>query len=374
MDFLKTVCHVTSAHPAEDGRIFRRACISAVKAGYNTYLVEQGDSYDKCGVHIVGIGQPRKKWRLYRMVFFAKKAFLYAREIDADLYQLHDPELLPYAKALKKMGKAVIFDSHENYVEQIKNKTYLPKFIAIIVSTLFSIYSKRIFGIIDGITYPGNDVWHEYEGLNKRIVSTDNLPWLSELYDKYDDTIEREPNTACYIGGLDEARGITQIIKACSIANCKLYLAGKFYSDEYKQSLKKLKEYSCVEYLGILERDEIVKLLQRVSIGLCVLLDSGQYYKMKNLPTKVYEYMSMAMPVVINDSPFNKEFNQLINIGLCVNPMNIEETASAIRELLDNSERSKILGKNGRRIIRSRYCWDYEQQKLLSMYKDILGE
>ena len=62
---MKKICHVTSAHPPEDGRIFRRACVSAANAGYDTYLVEQGDTYEKNGVHIVGIGKPEKSGRIY---------------------------------------------------------------------------------------------------------------------------------------------------------------------------------------------------------------------------------------------------------------------------------------------------------------------
>ena len=122
---MKKICHVTSAHPPEDGRIFRRACVSSAKAGYETYLVERGYSYDKNGVHIVGIGMPARKSRIYRMTAFARKAYRQSLELNADLYHLHDPELLPYALKLKKHNKAVVFDSHENYVDQIKEKPYL---------------------------------------------------------------------------------------------------------------------------------------------------------------------------------------------------------------------------------------------------------
>ena len=372
---MKKICHVTSAHPPEDGRIFRRACVSAANAGYDTYLVEQGDTYEKNGVHIVGIGKPEKSGRIYRMTTFAKKAYETAKYIDADLYQFHDPELLPYVKKLKKMGKAVVFDSHENYVEQFRNKPYLPKPIAVALSKWFSSYSRKAYGMIDGITYPGNDEYKSvYDGLSKRVVATDNFPWLSELYNRYNETVVREPNTACYVGGLDEARGITQIIKACSAAKCKLYLAGKFSSNEYKKNLEKMDEYSCVEYLGLIGREEIVQLLQKVSIGLCTLLDVGQYYKMQNLPTKVYEYMSMSMPVIINDSPFNKSVVADLHIGYCVNPLNTDEISDKIRKLLDDKDACITFGENGRAAIKNQYCWDREQEKLISMYKNILGE
>ena len=367
----KKICHITSAHPPEDGRIFRRACISSVQAGFKTYLVEKGESYSKQGVHIIGLGEPQKTDRLYRMTVFARRAYKEAKKINADLYHLHDPELLPYALKFKKQGKAVVFDSHEDYVEQIKTKEYLPKPIAKCLSKLFEMYAYRIYRKIDGYTYPGNEDGIITKQLCKRMVATDNLPWKSELYDRYDPYVEREDRTACYIGGLDAARGIEQIIDAAYKANCKLYLAGPFSSDEYRLKLENKEEYQCVEYLGIIGREEILNLLQKVQIGLCVLLDVGQYYKMTNLPTKVYEYMSMGIPVILNDSPYNKRIVNELGIGEAVNPNNTNEIATRICELIENSEKRIRFGENGRTAIATRYCWDKEQGKLISLYEAI---
>ena len=50
------VCHMTSAHPPEDIRIFRKECVSLAKAGYDVYLVEPGGTYEKDNVHIIGVG------------------------------------------------------------------------------------------------------------------------------------------------------------------------------------------------------------------------------------------------------------------------------------------------------------------------------
>lgn len=372
---MKKICHVTSAHPKEDGRIYRRACISSVQAGYDTYLVEKGETYEKNGVHIIGIGYPKKSDRLYRMTSFARQAYKAAVDVDADLYQLHDPELLPYALKLKRIGKAVVYDSHENYVEQLKNKTYLPKPICQLVSWIYDKYSRFVFSRIDGLTYPGNDGEPTpLDGLCKIVAPTDNLPWLSELYDEYDNNISKLDRSACYIGSLDESRGITKIIEACYYANCTLYLAGKFSSDEYRKSLENMKEYSCVKYLGVVDRQQVIDLLNKIKIGLCVLLDVGQYHKMLNLPTKVYEYMSMGVPVVFNKSPYNEKINNELHFGICVDPYNRQDIVDAINFLFENKNKQIELANNGRRAIKEKFCWDKDQHNLIDMYKQILGE
>ena len=367
------VCHLTSVHHAEDGRILKE-CISCANAGYETYLVEEGASYNKEGVHIKGLGFPKRKNRLYRMTVFSKIAYHVARETDADIYQLHDPELLPFAKKFKRLGKYVVFDCHERYVEQIRSKPYLPKIVARLISYLFDKYSKHVYKHIDGFIHP---VYDEYvaslEPICKRIVTVNNYPWLNELYDSFDPKSVKEPNTACYVGGLSEDRGITQTIKACYSAGCKLYLAGEFSSIQYQQELENMKEYSCVEYLGILDRSGIVKLLGKTTLGLCLLLDVGQYYRMKNLATKVFEYMSMGMPVVVSDSEYNIETIKKLDIGYCTDPMDVENTGKLIRFILDDEVCQKRFGENGRKMIKNEYCWDIEQNRLLNLYKDIMA-
>lgn len=54
--------------------------------------------------------------RFKRMIQGVKSVYSVAININADIYQLHDPELLTVALKLKKHGKKVVFDSHECYL------------------------------------------------------------------------------------------------------------------------------------------------------------------------------------------------------------------------------------------------------------------
>lgn len=147
------VCHMTSAHPAEDVRIFQKECVSLAKAGYDVYLVERGESCEKDGVHIVGVGEI-PAGRLKRMTEGAKKVYKAAKAVDADIYHLHDPELLPYGIKLKKAGKKVIFDSHEDYKTMLKYKPYLPRWACGLVAGLYGRYERSVLKRIDGLVFP----------------------------------------------------------------------------------------------------------------------------------------------------------------------------------------------------------------------------
>ena len=76
---------------------------------------------------------------------FAKMVYLKAKALDCDVYHFHDPELLPYGIKLKKAGKKVIFDSHEDVSAQIKDKPWIPKIIRGLVSSIYKAYETHCF-------------------------------------------------------------------------------------------------------------------------------------------------------------------------------------------------------------------------------------
>ena len=365
------VCPITCAHPKEDVRIFRKECVSLAAAGYDVSLVQQGTSYEKYGVHLVGFGDIPSS-RLKRMLQTSKLAYKTALAVDADIYHLHDPELLSYALKLKRKGKKVIFDSHEFYAEQIKHKAYIPKPFRGVVAKLYAWRQKRILKRIDGLVFPCFvDGKNPFEGQYRRMALVNNVPLLEELYDRYDPGISKWENSACHIGSLTHNRGITHLVKAAESANCTVYLAGKFESAEYEAQIRALPEFTRVNYLGVLDRGQVLETLQRSAVGIATLLNVGQYSRLCNLPTKVYEYMALSIPSVLSDTPYNRQVVEKYQIGICVDPADPEEIAKAIRYLLDHPEEAKQMGENGRKAIKEEFNWSVEEQNLLALYEDI---
>lgn len=366
------VCHMTSAHGEEDVRIFHKECVSLAKAGYDTYLVERGESREKNGVHIVGVGdlpQNRRK----RMTEGARKVYETAKALDADIYHLHDPELLPYGLKLKRAGKKVIFDSHENYPQQIRTKEYLSPLVRRIVAYLYEQYENHVLRIIDAAiipcTFGGRN---PFDGRCRHSSIVANYPILGEFYDCYDSEFPKEPNSTCYIGGLTQARGIDQCIEASAKAGATLHLAGAFSSAEYQCQVLKYQMTGHMIYHGMLDRKQVAQLLIASQIGLYLLQDVGQYLKLETLGIKAYEYMSMGLPIVMSYSPYNAAMIQKYGFGICVDPENVEEIASAIRYLVEHPEEARRMGENGRRAVKERFNWDVEEKKLLALYQDIL--
>lgn len=368
------VCHITSAHAPEDVRIFHKECVSLARAGYEVYLVQRGESYEKEGVRLVGFGKPSSN-RLGRMLFTARRAYRTALAVDADIYHIHDPELMPYGLKLKKRGKRVIFDSHELYVEQMRIKPYLPGWSRGLVAGMYGAYERRVLRGIDGMIFPFLvDGKHPFEGQCRYVAAVDNVPRLEELYERYDESVPKREGSIVCIGSLTYSRGITHLIRAAGRTDCVLYLGGTFSPPGYQAELEAMPEYSRVRYLGQLSRAQVLETMQSCQIGMATVLNVGQYDKMGNLFTKVYEYMSMGLPVILSNTPNNVKIAEKYQFGLCVDPADPDAIAAAVQYLLDHPEEARRMGENGRRAVKEEFNWGIEEKKLLALYDEILGK
>ena len=83
-----------------------------------------------------------------------------------------------------------------------------------------------------------------------------------------------------------------------------------------------------------------------------------------SLPVKMFEYMAVGLPVIAFNFPLWKSIVEENNCGLCVNPMNPEEIAKAINELLSDNELAQKMGANRRQLVLDKYNWVIEEIKL----------
>lgn len=212
-----------------------------------------------------------------------------------------------------------------------------------------------------------------FEGRCKKTEIISNAPLLFEFYDKYQDTNkENKAPSVCHVGGLAYNRGITYLIKAAHKANVKLILGGNFSPTNYETEVKQMPEYSSVDYRGHLTREQVLKVYQESTIGAATILNIGQYNTGDNFATKVYEYMSMGLPVIITRYPYSEKMLEKYNFGIAVDPENIDHIAGAMRFLIENPDKAKEMGANGRRAVLEEFNWEIEENKLFKLYNILL--
>lgn len=361
---------MTSAHDSNDVRILKKQCVSLAKNSENeVYLVAKGEDFEYKNVQVKGVGS-FTGGRIARVLNVSRAVYEKAIEIDADIYQFHDPELLLYAKKLKKHGKIVIFDSHENYQEQIMEKGYIPKIVRGAVRLIYAVIENFACKSIDAALYPGED--NPYIGKVKECVPIYNTPMLDELTPTI--PFAEKKSAVCCVGTLSETRGIKVLAEACYKAGITLVLAGNFSSKEFEEKLRLSNAFSIVDYRGICDRKQVNEIYDECLIGADTILNVGQYPLTNCLSTKVYEYMIMGMPYITSDFEYNKSIIEQYQCGIYVNPADSEKIAQSILYLVNNRDLAEKMGINGRKIVEEQFSWNQDEERLIKLYERLYDQ
>lgn len=78
------------------------------------------------------------------MLFAPWQAYKIAKQLKADVYHFHDPELMLVARFLKKKNNVVVYDVHEDFVTSLIKKDYLNKFMKLFIKKSFRSVEKVI--------------------------------------------------------------------------------------------------------------------------------------------------------------------------------------------------------------------------------------
>ncbi len=360
------ICHITTAHPRYDVRIFHKECVSISKVWNDTHLIVADGLGDeiKTGISLHDIGKP--SGRKDRFLNKSKDALKKAKSIKADIYHLHDPELLRIALKLKRQGAKVIFDSHEDLPRQITSKPYIPKIIRKPLATLVEIYENRVARRIDGIVTATPFIRDRFIKINSNCKDINNFPLEKEI--DINTTPLQKENKVCYIGGISKIRGLSQIIDSLENTNIKLFLAGEIPND-YRNELIKSKGWKQVNELGFIGREESLKIKSKSIAGIVTFLAVPNHINAQ--PNKIFEYMASGLPVIGSNFPLWKIIIQDNNCGICVDPTKPNDIANAINYIQNNPIEAQKMGENGKRLVKEKYNWGVEEKKLVEFYNNL---
>jgi len=365
------IVHLTSAHPRYDTRIFVKQCRSLAALGHAVTLVVADGLGGECvdGVRIVDVG--RLPGRLNRVLRTTRRVLHEARRLDADVYQLHDPELVPAGLRLKRLGKAVIFDSHEDVPVQLLAKPYLNALARRLLSSGYAACERRAYRRFDGLVAATPFIRERLARIHPNTVDVNNYPTLQEFdaAPDWDDKVAE----VCYVGSISAIRGIREMVLACELLRspARLALVGSFAEPALEREVAHYAGWRRVDAHGHLGRAGVQAAMRRAVAGLVTLHPVVNY--LDALPVKMFEYMAAGLPVIASRFPLWQEIVEGNGCGVCVDPGDPAAIAAAIDHFCLHPQAARRMGENGRRAVHARYNWRGEADKLAGLYDGVLA-
>lgn len=368
------VCHVISGYYRNDPRIFQRQCKSLKKAGLDVCILTNDDLNDEI-IDDIQVYSCRDYWtsRIYILLFAKKQFSKRAIEIDADIYQLHSPELLSLGIMLKRKGKKVIYDAHEDLPRHIIEKDWIPKFFRRPLSIFVEFHMNKNLRRYDAIVSPHNHVVDRLKKINNNtILITNFAKVLSRDNFTLSDYIGRK-SSICYSGTVYLHSNQISILDAINSLNDINYNIAGYISPEYKKILFFHPASDKINFIGRIPWGELIGFYNNSRIGI-VIID----YKM-NLGNKkgtfavnkMFEYMESGLPIICSDYELWKDVVDTYNCGICVEPGNVDQISNAINFLLENPETAYQMGQNGRKAVLDKYNWQSQEIVYVDLFKNL---
>lgn len=366
---------LTSVHPALDARIFHREARAAADAGYQvTILAPDAEDGVVDGVNLRRL--PGPPGRMGRVVRWPILLWL-AAVGGADLYQIHDPELLPWGLVLRlATGRPVIYDAHEYFSESIRSKTWIPGPLRRPVAWLAERLEKGIAGRLSAVIAVTPEMTSRFDRVQRRSVTVMNFPPRPSL----PEPPPARGAVAIYAGLMNRERGLdilreTAVIVRRRYPEFELQVLGRVEFDGLPAARAlpaEAWEESGVRFLDPVPQPEVAALLSAASVG---WLPMNPAIPSKRLawPVKLGEYLAAGLPVVASDLPVQAQVIEEAGCGLVVGSFSPEAHAAAIIRLLDEPAVAREMGERGRRHSLAHLTWESQATILVALYESLIG-
>ncbi len=373
----RRVCHLSSVHRTFDTRVFHKECRSLAAAGYAVTLVIRHERDETvAGVRIAALPAPRG--RLARMTGTVAALWRRAVALDADLYHFHDPELIPVGLLLRLRGKRVVYDAHEDYARQLRGKPWLPRPLRVPVAVVAGGLELLAAPWLSAVVAAGRDIEERFAGRARRVVRVENFPVLEPRLVEAPPRPDPAPGRLRLVnfGGVWSARVTGEIVAALERLpgelDVRLVLGGRVFEQELLERLQQSPGWRRVDYRGVVDREELIDASLAADAGLVLYADHPNHHAIRS--NRLYETMLAGLPVVVSDFPVWRRFIEEHRCGLAVDPHDPDAIAEALAWLASHPGEAREMGRRGRAAVLERYNWEREAEKLLDLYRELLGD
>ena len=185
--------------------------------------------------------------------------------------------------------------------------------------------------------------------------------------------LQIDEKTPIYLfsGGLVKHRGIENTILALRhLKEGVLVLLGE---GQLKDELLALRSKEGLErrvfFADFVHHLDVPQLISSANAGIIPYENVGINHYLCS-PSKLFHYIMAELPVACSNFPFLRKIVLENGLGSVFNPDDPESIAQAITDLVKDSKKYSLIKAN-LKVAKQKYCWEEEEKKFLSIYREI---
>jgi glycosyltransferase involved in cell wall biosynthesis len=296
---------------------------------------------------------------------------------NPDIIHVHDlPQLRAGTLVKKILNIPLIYDAHELYPEISTLNKYQKKSLSKLENKLIT----QCDVVITVNSFIANEMSHRYNIKPPYVVlNATKVPKQFSLNKKYDLfreklSIPQDKKILLFQGWMSKNRGLQILIQAMQGVPNHIHLVFMGYGEalpELKKLAESLQLEERVHFINAVSQQELLYWIASADAGIIPYqpIDLNNYYCS---PNKLFEFIQARIPIVANDLPFLRQMVHDEGIGI-VMPLTCQENyAMAIKKIFELEE-SEPNFRNELNIKAKIYSWDVEEQKLYSIYTQLIS-
>jgi glycosyltransferase involved in cell wall biosynthesis len=383
-----------------DPRVENEA-VSLINAGHQVFLFclkyqDEKSSEVINGIQVKRYNSNKLEYKLSALAYTVPlytflmkiKIHQFIKDTKIEALHIHDIRIAQAVfNANKKHNLPVVLDLHDNMPEVMKLYPHLQKFPGkyIISPKRWKLKEEEFIIKADKVISVSPEfidtLIARIPSEKEKFVLVPNTIRKSFFEDyKVDVNItERYKNkfVILYLGDTNIRRGLQTAISSVAtlqqkIPNLKLVIVGKNTTDTIlKQQVEELKISEFVDFEGW----QNVTLFQSyiLSSAICISPLHRNLQHDVAYANKIFQYMSLAKPLLVSDAIAQKRLVEKTNSGLVHQEKNVEDFTDKVLKLYADETLRTELGENGKHFVRNEFSWEQTSKKLLHLYDNLLN-
>ena len=381
-----------------DPRVENEA-IELIKAGHQVFLfcLKYDDAPDEetiNGIQVVRYASNTLEYKLSALAYtipaytflMQKKIKKFIADYKVEALHIHDIRIAQAVfNANKTYNLPTVLDLHDNFPEVMQFYPHLQKFPGkYIISPKkwkqkeeeFIQKATKVITVSQEFV---DEVVERTQIAKEKVVLVPNTIRKSfyEDYQVEQSIIKKYQNNfvVLYLGDTHLRRGLLTAIKALPklsevIPEIKLVIVGTNTTDTVlKAEAKKLNVEQFVDFEGWQNVALFPSYIEASEVCISPLYRNIQHDVA--YANKLFQYMSLAKPVLVSNAIAQKRLIEKYNSGLVHIEKDVDDFSDKVMQLYKDEELRNELGANGKDFVHNHFTWDVTAKKLIQLYNEL---